>query len=319
MKKALKLVLMYFLVLLIGTAAGMFFYTIYLSVQGAVAGTAFSLFNKTDLLRALFYVLLCMLIFICPVMVYRRISNNGGIAHFITFILLSALTWALALPLLLKYESKVMYNVKDSSKVLTGGYFRENQGKIYYFTSDYNANPYSDTGTIIIDTAPEGEVTIENTKPSQDFILFRESAPYKDSLIKNTMDEQEVKYSIISFDLIKQCALQAFSKKWTFWLGFLSLGLVLASLYGAAGLFRWKLLNTSFMMFATFLILAANTLYFHPVFVSFRRQHIDPKRFFIFLSKYMDNPLLVLCNVFVSFVYLIIGIVCFATRKKRIN
>ncbi len=318
MKKALKLVLMYFLVLLIGTAIGMFFYTIYLSVQGAVAGTPFSLFNKTDMLRALFYVVLCMLIFICPIMVYIRISNNGGIAHFITFILLSGITWALGVPALLHYESKVMYNVKDSSRMLTGGYFREYNGKVYYFTSDYNANPYMDTTSIIIDTAPDGEVSIENIKPSQDFVLFRESAPYRDSLIRSTMDEKDVKYSIISFDLIKQCAVQAFAKKWTFWLGFLSLGLVFASLYGAASLFRWKLLNTGFLMFATFLILAANTLYFHPVFVSFRRQHIDTQRFFMFLAKYIDYPFLVLCNVFFSFVFLIIGIICFATRKKRI-
>ncbi|MBO4532977.1 MAG: hypothetical protein J5726_04695 [Treponema sp.] len=317
MKKALKLVLMYFLVLLIGTAIGMFFYTIYLSVQGAVAGTPFSLFNKTDLLRALFYVLLCVFIFVCPVMVYIRISNNGGIAHFIFFILLSGITWAICVPALLHYESKVMYNVKDSSKMLTGGYFRENNGKIYYFTSDYNVNPYLDTTSIVIDTDPDGQVDIQNIKPTQDFFLFRESAPYKDSLIKNTMDEHKPKYSIISFDLIKQCAVQAFAKKWTFWLGFFSLGLVLASLYGAASLFRWKLLNSGFLMLATFLILAANTLYFHPVFVSFRRQHLDPNRFFVFLSKYIDNPFLVLCNVLFSLILLIIGIVCFATRKKR--
>lgn len=318
MKKALKLVLMYFLVLLIGTAIGMFFYTIYLSVQGAVAGTPFSLFNKTDLLRALFYVLLCMLIFVCPIMVYIRISNNGGIAHFITFILLSGITWAIGVPVLLHFESKAMYNFKDPSRMLTGGYFRQNGDDIYYFTGDYNASPYVSTSTIIIDTTPDGEVDIQNIKPSQDFILFREAAPYRDSLIRKTMDEEQPHTSVISFSLIKQWASTAFAKTWTFWLGFLSLGLVIASLYGTASLFRWKLLNTGFLMFATFLILAANTLYFHPVFVSFRRQHIDTQRFFIFLAKYIDYPFLVLCNVFFSFVFLIIGIICFATRKKRI-
>lgn len=318
MKKALKLILMYFVLLLLGTAIGMFFYTIYLAVQGAVAGTPFSMFNKTDLLRALFYVLLCMFIFICPLMVYIRISNNGGIAHFIAFILLAGLTWVIAVPALLHFESKAMYNVKDSSKMLTGGYFRQNEDEIYYFTNDYNANPYMTTTSIVIDTTPEGEVEIENIKPSQDFILFRESAPYKDSLIRKTMDENKSKTSIISFSLIKQWAVTAFAKTWTFWLGFFSLGLVIASLYGAASLFRWKLLNTGFLMFATFLILAANTLYFHPVFVSFRRQHIDPQRFFIFLAKYIDYPFLVLCNVVFSLIFLIIGIVCFATRKKRI-
>ena len=35
------------------------------------------------------------------------------------------------------------------------------------------------------------------------------------------------------------------------------------------------------------------------------------------LSKFMDDPLLVLTNVVLSFVFIIIGIVRFATRKKR--
>lgn len=317
MKKAFRLILMYFIVLLVGTAIGMFFYTIYLATQGAVAGLSLSLFNKSDFIRAFFYVLLCILVFMCPILVYVRISNNGGIAHFITFILLSALTWCVCLPFLIHFEDKGMYAVKDSNKMLTGGYFRENNDKVYYFTSDFNKNPFVNTTTIIIDTSEEGEVEVQRITPSQDFELYRESAPYKDGLIKKTIDEKQLQYPLVSFALIKDRAVETFAKTWTFWLGFLSLGLVLASLYGVASLFRWKLLNTCFVMFVTFFILAANTLYFHPAFVSFRRQHIDTIRFINFLEKYIDAPFLVMCNVLFSLIFIIIGIVRFATRKKR--
>lgn len=316
MKKAFRLVLTYFLFLVIGTAIGMFFYYVYLHLQASVAGQQAPLFIKDDIFRVLFYVIGCLLLFVCPAMVYARISNKGGIAHFIMFIILSCATWAVLIPLLGHFEKKITYNTKDSSKVLTEGYFRENGDKVYYFTDDYNKNPYTDTPTIVIDTTPEGTVEIENIKSSRDFILFRDSAPYNDILLKKTFNESE-KQPIISFSLIMQHAQNAFEKGWTFWLGFLSLGLLIMSLYGAADLFRWRLLNSGFLMVMTFGIYVANTLYYHPVVTSFRRQHINSKGFFIFLGKYMDDPLLVLVNVSLSLVFVIIGIVRFATRKKR--
>ena len=316
MKKALRLVLTYFLFLIIGTAVGMFFYYVYLHLQSSVAGQQAALFIKEDVLRVLFYVLGCLLLFICPVMVYVRISNKGGIAHFITFILLSCVTWAVLIPLHEHFENKVLYNIKDSSKTLSGGYFRENGDKVYYFTDDYNVNPYLDTTAVVIDTSPEGTVEIQKIKPSRDFILFRDSAPYSDILLKKTFNESD-RQSIISFSLIMDHAAVAFSKGWTFWLGFLSLGLLMMSLYGAADLFRWRLLNSSFLMLFTFGIFTLNTMYYHPVITSFRRQYINNKGFFIFLGKYMDDPLLVLANVTLSLVFIIIGIVRFATRKKR--
>ena len=316
MKKAFRLVLMYFLVLLIGTAIGMIFYYVYLEMQSSVAGITFNFFKPEDLLRALFYVLGCVLLFICPAMVYIRICNKGGIGNFISFIILSALTWAVCIPALIHFQSKYVYQAKDSSKILTGGYFRQCDDKVYYFTSNYNENPYLNTTTVVIDTSAEGTVEIQNIEPSRDFILFRDSAPYSDILIKNAFGETS-RTPIISFSLILEHAKTAFSKKWTFWLGFLSLGLLICSLYGAADLFRWRLLNTGFLMCATFAILTVNTFYYYPVVTSFRRQYINNKGFFIFLSKYVDDPLLVMVNVIFSIVFIIIGIIRFATRKRR--
>jgi len=317
MKKALKLLLMYFLAFILATFAGVVFYTIYLNIQGYVAGTEFNFFQRDVLLRALFYVLYCVIIFICPLMVYSRISNKGGAGHFITFILLCCLTWLLFIPLTVKLENKVYYSSKDSSKKLTSGYFRQDGDKIYYFTTDYNVNPFIDTTTIVIDTKDEGDVSIQKLASSRDFILFRNSAPYSDVLIKNIFDEGLISTPFISFSLIVNHAKDSLNKGWTFYLGFLSLGLLLCSLYGAAELFRWKLLNTGFLLSATGLILTANTLYFHPMVVSFCRQYINGRSFFLFLSRYVDYPLLVLVNVVFSLVFIIIGIVRFATRKKR--
>ena len=317
MKKALKLVLMYFLTLILATAAGVLFYSVYLAIQNYVAGGSLTLFNKQEFLRALFYVFSCVILLVCPAMVYVRISNKGGVGHFIAFILLSAITWSLLIPVQIKLEDKVLYDSKDSSKILTGGYFRESGDTVYYFSSDYNVNPYVSPTTIIIDTTEEGKVSIEKTNPSRDFFLFRDSAPYSDILIKKLFASESKIPVIISFSLIMQHARNAFAKSWTFWLGFLSLGLLICSLYGAADLFRWKLLNTCFMLVSTIIILSVNTLYFHPVVASFCRQYINGKKFFVMLNNYMDYPLLVILNVSFSLVFIIIGIIRFATRKKR--
>ena len=317
MKKAFKLVLMYFLTIILATVVGVVFYSVYLAIQNYVAGGTLIYFNKEEFLRALFYVVSCVILLICPAMVYVRISNKGGIAHFITFILLAGITWAILIPVQIKLEDKIFYNSKDSSKVLSGGYFRESGDKVYYFASDYNANPYVSPTTIVIDKTEEGVVEIQNTTPSRDFVLFRDSAPYSDILIKNLFATDSKIPVVISFSLIMQHARNAFEKGWTFWLGFLSLGLMICSLYGAADLFRWRLLNTCFMLAGTIFTLGANTLYFHPVITSFCRQHINNQKIFVFLSKYMDYPLLVMLNVFFSLVFIVIGIVRFATRKKR--
>ena len=237
MKKALKLVLMYFLTLILATVTGVIFYSVYLHIQSYVAGSGFSFFNREGLLRALFYVVFCIILFICPVMIYARISNKGGIPHFITFIILSVLTWVLLLPLTLKLEKKVFYNATDSAKTLTGGYFRSDGEKIYYFTSDYNDNPYVSTTTVVIVTSENGTVEIQNIAPSRDFELFRNAAPYSDVIIKNTFALTNFSTPLISFSLIMQHAKDSIAKGWTFFLAFLSMGLLLCTLYGAADLF----------------------------------------------------------------------------------
>ena len=317
MKKALKLILMYFLTLILAAAVGVVFYSVYIGIQNYVAGRTFNIPGKEDLLRALFYISTCIIILICPAMIYVRISNKGGVLHFIAFVLLSCATWGILIPLHVKMEEKVLYKAKDTSRVLSGGYFRQSDDKVYYFSTDYNANPYISPVTVVIDTTEDGEVSIERTEPSRDFVLFRDSAPYSDILIKNLFPQNSSSQAIISFSLIMQHASNAIKKGWTFYLAFISLGLLLCSLYGAADLFRWRLLNTCFMMAASFFILLANTLYFTPAVTSFCRQYINNKSFFVFLSKFMDYPLLVIANVFCSVVFIIIGIIRFATRKKR--
>ena len=317
MKKALKLVLMYFLTLILATAAGVIFYSVYLGIQKYVVGGDLVFFTKEGFLRALFYVISCVTILICPAMLYVRISNKGGIAHFITFILLSAVTWGVLIPVQIKLENKIIYNIKDSSRMLSAGYFRQSDDKIYYFSNFYNANPYVSPTTVVIDTSENGEVEITKTAPSRDFVLFRDSAPYGDVLVKNMFEGSTPSEPIISFSLIMSHAENAMNSGWTFYLAFMSMGLLLCCLYGSADMFRWKLLNTCFMMTAAFFVLAANTLYFHPVVTSFCRQYINNRPFIVFLSKYMDYPLLVISNVFFSLVFIVIGIVRFATRKKR--
>lgn len=316
MKKALRLVLMYFLLLIFGTALGVVFYSLYLSLQNFVVGNEIIFFDKHNLINVAFVIGECMLLFICPLLIYLRISNKGGVGQFIAFVFLALLTWGIAYPSVIYYEGKVSYKIETKNENLSGGYFREAGDKVYYFTTDYNGNPYVDTTTVIIDKSEKGTVEIEELKYTPDFILYKNSAPYRDILIKNSF-ESNVSFKILDFSVIKQNAALAMAKGWTFWLGFLSLGLIICSLYGAAVMFNWRLINTTFLVFSTACILFVNSNYYNPVFQSFISPYIDNNKFFIFLSKYIDAPLLVLVNVLFSLIFIVVGIVRFAARKKK--
>ena len=136
MKKALNLVLAYFITLISGVVIGSVLYSFYISVLKYVAGTEVAFFAKNDMLYALFYILLCILIIICPMISYYRIRHPGGVPQIIAFVILVCLTWGILIPTVYNVSSKYQseYYVADENVPLSKGYFRRVDDKVYYFT-----------------------------------------------------------------------------------------------------------------------------------------------------------------------------------------
>lgn len=319
MKKALKLLLMYFVLLFSIIILGTLIYAIHLNIQNFIVGTENRLFNNMDLLRSVFFVSFCALLLICPFVSYYRGRHTGGISQTIVYIVLVLVTWGVFFPgltLLSKfYETRHKAYVVEAP--LSGGYFRSTGNNVYYFTRDFYSNPitFDDTTTVIINTENNGSVSVEKIKDTPDFELYAAAEPYKDILIRNTFQKEGVPYSV-NFSAIIDYARYNFSRGWTFYLGFCSLGLLLASVYALTGLFKWRLINSCFIVVATIISFTFNSLYLDGVMGKLVGK-VEQIGFIAFLSKIFSDPFLVLVNVIFSLAFIITGIITMSVRNHH--
>ena len=78
MKKALKLFVIYLIVLITGTVLGTVLYSFYLNLLGFIAGREIKFFTDQELFKSAFYVMFCMLLLVLPLISYYRIRHPGG-------------------------------------------------------------------------------------------------------------------------------------------------------------------------------------------------------------------------------------------------
>lgn len=319
MKKAMKFLLMYFVLLLSFICIGTIIYSIFINVTDFVAGTEINLFNNQDLLISLLYVSYCVLFLIMSFLCYYRIRHNGGIGQVIVYIFLVILTWGVLFPGVIFIERKV--NSKNIytkvQKPLTGNYFRKTGNKVYYFTRDFYSNPinFDDTTTVIIDTSENGGMSVEKIYDSPDFELYENGAPYRDILIKENFSKTNF-FSNIGFKVLIQEGKQAFAKGWTFYLGFCSLGILLGAIFALCGLFKWKLLNLCYVICSTASVLVFNTLFIKGFFDPFLNS-INSSNLINLLRNVFSEPVLFMINVLFSLILIITGIIIFAVRTHR--
>lgn len=318
MNKALKLLVMYFVFAVAFIVLGTAFYFLYLNVLNFSAGHEMLFFNKTLVFKSFMYITTCLLFIICPCLAYFRIRHKGGIIQLLVYIALCGATWLVLLPLCLKGDvnAGVFEVSKSADHVATAGYFRQSDDKVYYFTKDLKeSEPGSVVNSIIIDTSEAGGIKYEQVKSAPDFPLFKDAEPFSDILLKQNF------YSSSSFNQLNLRGLltragEAKTKGGTFWLGFLSLGLVLCCVYGISNMFNWKLVNASFVILFTGFLVVINCLYYAPVFEKVRLWAAG-NGLLNSLSTYFDSPLLVVFNLFFSVVFLLIGIIRFFKKGSE--
>ena len=127
MKKALKLAVIYLIILILGTVLGTLLYSLYLNLLGFVSGREISFFSDEELFKSVFIVMPCMLIFIIPVISYYRIRHPGGILQLIVYMVLCLLTWALLMPLTFKLKDfcNRKFVTQTERQSLSPNYFRK--------------------------------------------------------------------------------------------------------------------------------------------------------------------------------------------------
>lgn len=317
MKKAVNLIITYFAFLLAGILIGSIFYSLYLNVLNFISGQEIHFFIRKELMESLFYISNCMIFLICPFVCYYRIRHPGGLPQTIAYIILCLFTWGLLFPAVNQLE--VYYKNHSENKInteyLSKGYFREADGKVYYFTEDFKYKIMKGiaANTVIIDTSEEGEVSVDSIKDTKDFILNQKAYPYREVQIKKTFETSTYKTPLTFKNLIED-GKKSLSDGFITYLGFLSVALLICAAYALSTVFEWRLLNTTLLFINVSAILFFNSV-FNILFTGAVTAKLTDNAFFDFLGEYFYNPLLVVINVVLALIVIVIGIIKFILRN----
>ena len=319
MKKALNLIFIYFTFLISGIIIGSVFYSFYLNVLKFIAGNEIYFFSREELLDSLFYVSYCMLFLICPLVCYYRVRHPGGFPQTVAYIILCLFTWLFLFTGVKQLNNYYIKHFEKENKTeyITKGYFREADGKVYYFTENfkYKAGQGIAANTVIIDTSEDGIVTVENTKESEEFILNKKAEPYREVQIKRTFEDNDFKF-MFTFKVVLDYAASCLEDGLIAYLGFLSMALLICVLYGLTGFCEWRMLNTSMLFIGNSAILLFNSIFCRPVTQALR-DRLTANSFFEMLGNYLNNPLLVVVNTVCALIILIASIINFIVRNHK--
>ncbi|MCQ2583343.1 MAG: hypothetical protein MJ160_05500 [Treponema sp.] len=322
MNKALKLIIMYVVFSVICIVLGTAFYMLYQNVLNYAAGRDLLSFSKYELLRVFFFISACVVFLVCPLISYFRIRQRGGLFQLIVYLIVCALTWLIIFPVVLKAGDKFDFlgTQKERSHVLTSGYFRTADDNIYYFFDDLDSNEYGKNKAqcVVINSGEPGGVEVTEFENSAELELYKQAEPYNDILIKKTFYGDGI-FKYLNLRLLISKGIEAWQKGWTFWLGFLSLAVVLCAVYGLSNFFNWKLIDACMVLFSSALILICNTMYYHPGVQAFMDSKIYNKTFFANMQSVFDAPFLVLVNLLFALIFIIIGIVKFFSKKSKME
>ena len=318
MKKALKLALIYLIILISGTVLGTILYSFYLNLLGFVAGRDITFFTDVEIFKSVFYVLFCMFLFVHPVISYYRIRHPGGILQLIVYIILCLLTWVILVPGSFKLKDffSKRFAFENTTESLSPNYFRKVGDDVFYFTKEFSIGSSGrapEAPAIIIDTSEYGTVEYKTIGDYKNLSLNRKAEPFREVQLKSIFGEDKNPIPI-DFRLLNSMISGAYSGGFPHFLTLLSFILLLCSVYGITNFFDWRLMNAVMLFVATALILCLNSLYFMPQFASLKAG-IMSKSFFRAFGNIVSEPLLFLINCVIAILFIISGIVRYAVRK----
>jgi len=319
MKKALKLALIYLILLIVGIIPGTLIYALYLNVLDFITGNEIIFFADSDLFEALFFVTYCMIFFICPLICYYRVRHPGGFLQLLVYIILCILTWVILFPSVLKLNdyARSKLNLNESKSYLSSNYFRRVDNKIYYFTKDFESKngDVAETSAIVIDTRENGEVKNRIIKdyPTQDY--NRKALPFREIQLKKIFDMDKVTIPV-DFKVLLTMAENAFSKGIPFFLTYLSFVLLLSSVYAITYFFDWRLISSVMLFIFSTLIMCLNSIYFTPLFDTIKTK-AGGIAFFHAFGRIVSEPLLFIVNCIIAIIIISSGIIKVLANKHK--
>ena len=313
MKKALTLLLIYFLICLLGTSALATLFMFNADSMHYVIDVPSSLFSLETFLygMSIAFPLVSIASLVSLVLIMVRNQKNQ-LPCFITYIILSALTWIVFIPFSLTQLS--VYDSAEHEQTeqkTSAGIFRpDSNGILYYSRVLENGN----TDGIFIDSSgylgQEGNIISFYDSP----VRNSQAYPYSDVLIKNALQPPlTVTYPLSLYISLLTSALHYNESGFLAWLCFASLGLAFASIYSFQYFSEWKLSS------ALSVLIAAAFIIFINYFCYMDYLPAALKQFGKMLSDFTsaENPLVIVLNLITAIVFSIYGIIMKIYRLKK--
>ncbi|MCR4579241.1 MAG: hypothetical protein K5681_02720 [Treponema sp.] len=320
MKKAINLIIMYFVFLIMGIVFGTLLYTMFSNLLNYVAGSNLQLFSVSSLFKSYLYMSYCMLFLSCPFLAFYRIRHPGGTSQGIAYIILCLVTWLLLLPANYKLTGFIANRfVEESEKTyLSKDYFRQGDNEIFYFTNDFSKSEYGTMQADAVVIHLNNEDSYVDFRPIRDipsFVLNEKAAPFKEILVSETFLDKS-KLSVVDFKILVEEACNSISSGFFYFLFYLSFGLVICSLYSLTNLFDWRLLNSSLLFLLTASVLGFNSGVVSPWLAGIS-EALSSNPIYKFLADWTSDPLIFVGNCLFTLIILIIWIVTSAIKRHN--
>ena len=321
MKKPVTISLYFLAFLIFGSLLGLLVGMNFSSSLSMVAGKGV-FFSKGLVIYTLFDGIPVVLLLIGIVLsVYKVRHGADPVGSAIVYSALCAVTWIVLMPL--SFEArKFAYEEKsredDQELELSGGYFRESDGKLYYFLQDAQDQKADVLVLNDVNSKMEfGKEMILDVSSASSFAA--DAKPFKDPLIKDTMaDRPEVVTNV--FVAIRNRAASAWNCGIWSWLFFCGFGFAICACYGLVHSSSWRLVNILLIFSYSTFVMWFNNFYYSSSFSGARKflgelmlgENYCRGKFFV--DNCVELPLFIF-NLIIGAVALIVGILL--SKRER--
>jgi len=293
MKTVLIEALAFVLVCVLGTAAGGFLIMLFNSVSNFVVGCPLDLFSAKGFIDGAIIVFPVLLLFV-PMFLYLTLIRHpkyNKISGAITIAVLSLAAWIFLAPI--SHEAAKASDVfyRPDPAELSPGYFRNINGKNYYFTfiTGHYASGIKIDGDYFMSNNSENSVHMLDSN----YINFRrDQMGFADSIVGENLAPPAALFNFLSgLTIIQQKAYEASTAGKIEWLLFSSIMAALVAIGAVISASEWKLADAFYITFDCFAILALNALCLLGFFDQFSDALLDAGTFLAPAARHLQTTM----------------------------
>lgn len=328
MKKAFNLIPVYLINLILGLVIGTFFVGVYMTSLNFLAGHQTAFLVQSNFFPA-FCIVSLAICFIMPIpLCTYKIRHQGHVMQALVFVFLQCFTWLIVFPFFNYRINRFMDDMSvellnsDSihidENILSSGFFRENNGRVYYFLDDITVDVSTENKAcgVIIETGDYGRMYQYNVTDPENLEVVKAASPYKDSLIKGVYKNSVFNNVSYITDFI-QAGQTALAKGWLNYLVYLMAIVALSSVYMLAHISKWRAVNFISVLCGTLTILFFNMYCYSPFANDLYAMSLMHNRLFESMYSWCDNPFVFCSNILFTLIVVIIGIVQKISLRKE--